>query len=197
MKPDAMTINVYDSKIEEYQNLSIDAVQDKRLIQFANVLPNNATVLDYGCGPGAAAAYFADQGMTAHAFDASTEMVALADRHSRVKAWKAGFHEFSEVREYDGVWASFSLLHAPRKDMPSLLTRIHKSLKTAGKFCISVKLGDGEARDSLGRLYTYYQHNELETLLKDAGFTWTNHIKGSSKGLDGTFSDWISIFADA
>lgn len=197
MKPDATTINVYDSKVTEYQNLSIDVVQDRRLKQFANTLPKNATVLDYGCGPGEAAAYFAERGMHAHAFDASTEMVALARRHSLVKVWQAGFHDFNAVDTYDGVWASFSLLHAPRSDMRGLLVTINKSLKANGKFCISVKLGSGEARDALGRLYTYYQHEELEVLLATAGFTWESHLNGSSKGLDGSTSDWISIFAHA
>ena len=197
MKPDATTIDIYNSKANDYTNLSKDADQDIRLENFAKTLPAKARVLDYGCGPGTSAAYFADQGMVTHAFDASKEMVKLTSRHPLVKVWQAGFHEFNEVDTYDGVWASFSLLHAPRSDIEGLLIAIHKSLKVGGKFCLSVKLGKGEARDTLGRLYTYYEHKELERLLRATKFTWENHFNGSGKGLDGTISKWISVFAHA
>jgi hypothetical protein len=135
--------------------------------------------------------------MVTHAFDASQEMVKLASRHPLVKVWQAGFHEFNKIDAYEGVWASFSLLHAPRSDMEGLLIAIHKSLKAGGKFCLSLKLGKGEARDALGRLYTYYQQEELEALLSAAGFTWENYLNGSSKGLDGSTAKWISVFAHA
>ena len=197
MKPDSTTIDIYNSKAEEYTQLSKDVDQDIRLENFANTLPAKARVLDYGCGPGTSAAYFADRGMVTHAFDASQEMVKLASRHPKVTVWQAGFHEFNKIDTYDGVWASFSLLHAPRSDMNKLLLAIHKSLRTGGKFCLSVKLGKGEARDTLGRLYTYYEQNELETLLSAANFTWENHFNGSGKGLDGSTSRWISVFAHA
>ena len=197
MKPDATTIDIYNSKADDYTNLSKDVDQDIRLENFTNTLPAKAHVLDYGCGPGTSAAYFADKGMVTHAFDASQEMVKLARRHPLVKVWQAGFHEFNKIDAYEGVWASFSLLHAPRSDMEGLLIAIHKSLKAGGKFCLSLKLGKGEARDALGRLYTYYQQEELEALLSAAGFTWENYLNGSSKGLDGSTAKWISVFAHA
>ena len=197
VKPDSTTIDIYNSKAKEYTQLPKDVDQDIRLETFATKLPEKACILDYGCGPGTSAAYFADRGIVTHAFDASKEMVKLASRHPKVTVWQAGFHEFNKIDTYDGVWASFSLLHAPRRDMNKLLLAIHKSLKAGGKFCFSVKLGKGEARDKLGRLYTYYGQCELETLLCAANFTWENHFNGSGKGLDGSISRWISVFAHA
>lgn len=197
MKPDATTIDIYNSKADEYIHLSKDVDQDIRLENFTNTLPAKAHVLDYGCGPGTSAAYFANKGMVTHAFDASQEMVKLASRHPLVKVWQAGFHEFNKIDTYDGVWASFSLLYAPRSDMEGLLIAIYKSLKEGGKFCLSLKLGKGEARDALRRLYTYYQQEELEALLSVASFTWENYLTGSSKGLDGSTAKWILVFAHA
>ena len=154
-------------------------------------------MLDYGCGPGRSAEYFADQGLVSHAFDASREMVKLANRHPKVKAWKSGFDTFSAFHTYDGIWASFSLLHAPRSEMPNLLGSIHKALVPRGKFCIGLKLGKGDLIDALGRFYTYYEEEELRLLLQDAGFNWQSHLHGESKGLDGTNAKWISVLADA
>ena len=197
MKPDAETIAVYNSKTEEYRTLGPSTGERKVEVRFAQSLPKGGMVLDYGCGPGRTAGYFARQGLTTHAFDASEAMVKLASAHGGVTAWQAGFDTFSAPDTYDGIWASFSLLHAARSDMPTFLDKIYGSLKTGGKFYIALKLGQGAARDALGRLYTYYEERELRDLLADAGFTWQSHRIGSEVGLDGTMSKLISVLADA
>ena len=197
MKPDSTTIAVYNAKTEEYLTLEPSTGERKVEVRFAQSLPQGGMVLDYGCGPGRTAGYFARQGLITHAFDASEEMIKLASAHSGVTAWQAGFDTFSAPDTYDGIWASFSLLHAARSDMPAFLCKIHESLKTGGKFYIALKLGQGAARDSLGRLYTYYGEGELRDLLAKAGFTWQSHRIGTDVGLDGTMSKLISVLADA
>ena len=197
MKPDSTTIAVYDAKTEEYLKLGPLTGERKAEARFAQSLPQGGMVMDYGCGPGRTAGYFARQGLITHAFDASGEMVKLASAHDGVTAWQAGFDTFSAPDTYDGIWASFSLLHAARSDMPTFLDKINEALKTGGKFYIALKLGQGAARDALGRLYTYYQEGELRDLLANAGFTWQTHRIGSEVGLDGTMSKLISVLADA
>ena len=197
MKPDSATIAVYNSKTEEYRALGTSTGQHKVEVRFAQSLPQGGMVLDYGCGPGRTAGYFARRGLTTHAFDASEEMVKLASAHAGVTAWQAGFDTFSAPDTYHGIWASFSLLHAARSDMPTFLNTIHEALKAGGKFYIALKLGQGAARDALGRLYTYYEEAELRDLLAEAGFTWQSHRLGSDVGLDGTISKLISVLADA
>ena len=197
MKADATTIAVYDAKTEEYRTLGASTSERKVEIRFAQSLPKGGMVLDYGCGPGCTAAYFAQQGLITHAFDASEEMVKLASAYAGVTAWQAGFDAFSAKDTYDGIWASFSLLHAERRDTPALLDKIHKAMKTGGKFYIAMKLGQGEARDALGRFYTYYEETELRNLLCSAGFRWQSHRTGEDVGLDGKMSKLISVLADA
>ena len=197
MKPDALTIAVYDAKTEEYCALGPSTGTRKVEVRFAQSLPQGGTVLDYGCGPGHTAGYFALQGLITHAFDASEEMVKLASSYAGVTAWQAGFDAFSAPDRYDGIWASFSLLHAARSDMPWLLGEIHAALKMGGKFYLALKLGQGEARDTLGRLYTYYEEDELRDLLAETGFTWESSRTGEDVGLDGTMSKLISVFAYA
>jgi SAM-dependent methyltransferase len=124
-------------------------------------------------------------------------MVQMAAQHVGVTAWQATFDDIDASDTYDGIWANFSLLHAPRSDMPRHLAALHKALKPGGVFFIGLKLGAGEARDKIGRLYTYYSQEELDKLLQDAGFTIRNHRFGSGEGLDGSVSDWISVACDA
>ena len=124
-------------------------------------------------------------------------MVALANQLPGVTARQESFSELTAQSTYDGVWANFSLLHAPRSEMPSHLSRIHSALKPGGQFHMTVKTGQGDSRDRLGRFYTYYQPAEIRTLLETAGFTVMKISPGRDKGLDGSLSDWISVASHA
>lgn len=197
MKIDPKTISVYDRRHQDYKNMKKSESENQLLQKFAIKLPNNGTVLDYGCGPGDSAAYFATCGLISHAFDASIEMVKIANKQKGVRAWQSSFDDFRSENIYDGIWANFSLLHAERKDMPNLLSCIHKGLKLRGLFHIAMKLGYGSARDKIGRQYTYFEKNELDELLQSAGFTTKSHLIGELTGLDGTRSKWIAILSHA
>ena len=56
------------------------------------------------------------------------------------KAVKADFNELSDINLYDGVWANFSLLHAPRSEMLPNLIRIHRALKKKGYLHLGLKI---------------------------------------------------------
>ena len=195
MSQDAETIRIYNDKAGDYAALADASKPMPRLERFLNTLPAGGHVLDLGCGPGRAAARMAARGFQVTAMDASAEMIARAARHPGVTPWQASFDALQSQAEYDAVWANFSLLHAPRAQMPTLLRAIHTALKPAGRFALALKLGLGEARDSLGRFYSYYQEDELRGLLTSAGFTPGQTSTGNDKGLDGSTSDWIALSA--
>ncbi len=197
MKPDSATIAVYNSKTEEYRALGTSTGQHKVEVRFAQSLPQGGMVLDYGCGPGLAAEYLANLGHNVTAFDASQNMIELVPKHAKIRCYQATFDTFSENEIFDGIWASFSLLHAKRKDLPRLLTCIRRAIKPGGLFSIGLKLGTGEKRDTLGRRYTYVSQTELCQLLKSSGFDVFDHIIGKDIGLDGVNSDWIFAYAKA
>ena len=191
---DAETLRIYDDKAADYAAQNQDYLsQDPRLHSFITACPTAGRVMDLGCGPGTSAAVMAAAGLQADAMDASSAMVTLANAQEGVSAWQATFSEISGTARYDGIWANFSLLHAPRADFPKHLAQIKQCLKPGGVFYIALKLGKGEARDSLGRLYTYYEEDDLKDLLKTAGFTVLNCAFGESKGMDGAMARWISV----
>lgn len=191
---DTETIKVYDARAKDYAALNQDYLSsDPRLAAFIAACPANGRVLDLGCGPGTSAGVMAEAGLMVDATDASAEMTALAAQIDGVNAWQARFDEISGDGIYDGIWANFSLLHAPRSDMPRHLQDIHRALKPNGAFYIALKLGKGEARDTIGRLYTYYEEDELIDLLTTAGFTPLDRSHGKGPGLDGSVSHWISV----
>ncbi|MCV3271555.1 class I SAM-dependent methyltransferase [Roseobacter sinensis] len=193
---DPETLKVYAKRAQDYaRRFSGDSAQNPHLMDFIAALPKGGHVLDLGCGPGTSAARMAEAALRVTAFDPVPEMVALAAAHPGVEARVAGFDDVTGHDLYDGVWANFSLLHAPRSDMPHHLAAIASALKPGGRFHIGMKTGTGEKRDPIGRLYTYYMDAELTWLLKEVGLTVTDRTTGRGKGLDGVEADWICLAA--
>ncbi len=193
MSADPETLAVYNAKAAEYDALVNSEGPCERLAAFIESLPEGGRVLDFGCGTGSAAAAMRDHGLKVTALDASEEMVAFAKRQFDLDVVLGTFDDLTSTDEYDGIWASFSLLHASRGDMPRHLAAILRALKPQGRFNIGLKTGTGEQRDSLGRWYTYYTETELRGLLADAGFTITHTNTGADPGLDGVIASWITI----
>lgn len=195
MTADRETIDVYGAKAQDYVDATAGAEKDPALIAFIGGLSRGAQVLDLGCGPGIAAAAMARAGLIVEATDATPAMVDLAGQHPGVSARVATFDDLSGKDRYDGIWANFSLLHAPRGDMPRHLAALRALLRVGGLFHIGMKTGTGEHRDDLGRHYTYYTQEELTVLLTDAGFTPFSSATGRDTGLDGRLADWVTIAA--
>ncbi len=192
---DHETLSVYPAQANEYASVTSNLAGDPLLAAFITSVKPGGEVLDLGCGPGIAAAEMARAGLNVTAMDPVAEMVALAAQNANITTKIGSFDDLKEVDCYDGIWANFSLLHAPRADMPRHLSNIARALHPGGIFHIGVKLGTGEKRDRIGRLYTYFTEDELVTLLTHAGLNVTDRKKGRDKGLDGTEADWVCLRA--
>ncbi|MCK0140943.1 class I SAM-dependent methyltransferase [Aliiroseovarius sp. F20344] len=191
---DAKTIAVYDTQAKEYAARRANRIEPG-LTVFTPKLRQGGHVLDLGCGPGDASVHFLKAGFTVDAVDASASMVALT-RELGVNARQATFDQIDQVNAYDGIWASYSLLHAARSDMPDNLARLRTALKPGGKLHIGLKLGSGESRDPIGRYYTYYALDELIGLLETAGFTPEAWETEDAVGLDGKAYQGIWMHAN-
>ncbi len=194
---DPRTLRTYAQHADVYADTMQRALQDDPLLAaFIARLHKGAQVLDLGCGPGAAALIMARAGLHVTATDAVAEMIARVPPHPLITAHLASFDDISAHDAYDGIWANFSLLHAPRDALPRHLDALRTALKPGGTLHIAMKTGTGQARDSLGRLYTYVTAQELTGMLQNAGFLVRNSTTGRDKGLDGTLADWIALSAD-
>ncbi len=118
MSADAETLAVYARRAEDYVNLVTGDGPDLALQSFLTGLPDRATVLDLGCGPGHTAARMRDLGYHVTAMDASSVMARIARDTYGLDVITAGFDDLADIDAFDGVWASFSLLHAPKARMP-------------------------------------------------------------------------------
>lgn len=195
MSADDTTLRVYAQKAGEYEGMIAAAGDDPALAAFIAALPRGAQVLDLGCGPGHSAAAMAHAGLRVDATDAVAEMVAMTAARPGVRAWQATFDEIAGDDIYDGIWANFSLLHAPKADFPRHLGALRRPLKPGGLFHIGMKTGTGERRDRLGRHYAYYAQAELSAALRAAGFAPFATQTGTDTGLDGSDAPWVTIAA--
>lgn len=192
---DPRTINAYSENLEGYLAAPLPPEQVRVRRAFAETLAEGY-VLDLGAGPGQDSLYLMEKGLRVRALDATPAFV----EHARAQGVDAHLGQFDDVTEeavYDGVYASFSLLHAPRADFPRYLVAIHRALKPGGLLFLGMKLGDGEHRDELDRYYTYYTQPELEAALKSAGFRVDDITTGMGKGLAGYYQGFILVLAYA
>ena len=192
---DARTIAVYDAKAADYARMVDSGSPDQTLLDFIAALPKGASVLDLGCGPGGASAHMRNAGLNPDPIDASPAMVALAKERFGLEARLATFDDIVGDALYDGIWANFSLLHAPCADLPHHFATLARALRPGGLFHVGLKTGTGEARDAIDRLYTYVTVEELHRLFTDAGLAVLSTREGSEKGLAGTNDPYVLCLA--
>jgi ubiquinone/menaquinone biosynthesis C-methylase UbiE len=148
--------------------------------EFIRRLTAGSRILDCGCGPGMDTERFSHLGYTVTAIDFSDRFIEL----TRNRVPSASVHKMDmrhlAFREssFDGVWASFSLLHIHARDIESTLSGFKSVLRPAGLFFTAVHRGpktdwvkttiSGMERD------TYVQEwlqSDIEAIVQKAGFT--------------------------
>lgn len=193
---DKETIDVYNARAADYAGNFSRTEPDQDLRTFMDAVTPGGHILDLGCGPGNSAAMMQAVGFTVEASDASPEMVRIARETHKINASLATFDDIAGTDIYDGIWANFSLLHAKKTDMPRHLAALRTALRPGGVFHIGLKTGDDAARDKIGRMYTYYQEDELKNLLTRAGLIPCTSRTGAEAGLDGTVAPFIIVLCN-
>ncbi len=192
---DEETLAVYADYATDYAKRFAQDKPDVHLRKFMAVLPTEARVLDLGCGTGRTTAFMVRAGLDAEGWDASPEMAAIGAKQHELDIKIADFADLDAVDTYDGIFANFSLLHAPKTEMPMHLARIARALKPEGHLHIGLKMGNGETRDKLGRFYAYYTDPEITGLLNNVGLPSIDRSYGADIGLDGEPAPWIILLA--
>ena len=164
---DDATLQFYRDNAQSYADWA--KAPSARLVNFMKQLPVGGEVLELGCGAGNHSAVMLDAGFSVRSTDGSPEMAEVASRRLGRPVETMLFDQLDAREAYDGVWASACLLHAPRDELPGILSRIHRALKADGLFYASFKSGDHDGRDSLGRYYNYATREWLEATYAQAG----------------------------
>jgi ubiquinone/menaquinone biosynthesis C-methylase UbiE len=105
--------------------------------------------------------------------------------------------------EFDAVWCKAALLHIDRSDIPKVLKSFYRILKSGGALFIQTKEGEGEGTqpvpfdETVTRMFTFFTVEEMEALVKDAGFglLGSYDFNGKSRGTNSRDQEWVVIFA--
>lgn len=195
-----MTKNNYDQHAEEFASFTavFRGKLQKWIEGFSSQFSKNSKILDIGCGAGRDALYFKNKGLSVTGIDFSEQLIEIAKEKVQGENFLImDFENLSFPRNiFDGAWASASLLHIPKRRLLKTLKKINLVLKKNGLFFSSFRIGEGEkitkekrGNAILKRFYAYYQPEEMETLLRKAGF------KSIAYKTDAIVSgDWVGFF---
>ena len=178
-----ITQESYDNTAEEYSGNTQKLGTELKAQSFLSVLKPDSHILDLGCGPGRDANYFISKGYEVTGVDISSKMVEIAKRAAPEATFVVSDIEGFSYSEntYDAVWASASLLHIPKSDFASVLTKIRQCLKPKGIFYLSMKKGQGEELKpdmrygGQEKFWNYVEEEELVELVKTQGFQILEH----------------------
>jgi len=137
-----MSYEYYNQHALEFFEGTINADVSVLVNKFLSYLKPGSTILDAGCGIGRDTKTFLDAGFKVVAFDASSEMVKISSEYTGQETLLMKFEEMGFDNQFDGIWASASLLHVKKEDMSSVFTKLHKALKEDGILYVSYKLKD-------------------------------------------------------
>jgi len=201
--PQSVTVAAYEEYAAAYRDGSASMPDDvagliERLVA---ALGPGARVLEIGSGSGRDAAALEAAGLSVRRTDVTPAFVDLL---------RADGHEAEVVdpltddladpgrpgREYDGVWASASLLHVAREDLPEVASRLAEVTRVDGLLHAALKEGDGEAWSTHGsvaapRHFTFWREGPLRDLLEGAGWSVDEVVR-----VDGLRGDsWLNVLA--
>ena len=159
------TIDYYnlhaENFIESTQNVDMHHAQDR----FLQLLDENASILDFGCGSGRDTKYFLDKGCRVTATDGSAELCRRASVFTGIEVQEMLFQELDDIDTYDGIWACSSILHLPKNELLSVIRKMCDALKSSGVIYTSFKYGDFEGKRN-GRYFTDFREETFQEFMK-------------------------------
>ena len=105
------------------------------------------------------------------------------------------FEDLEYVEEFDGIWASASLLHVPKVLMNEVLIKFSRSLRTNGILYFSMKEGKQEEIIN-GRYFNFMIQSELQDILEShADFELVEIWITSDRQTGRNSYNWINTIA--
>lgn len=163
------TIEYYNQHAAEFYTGTVSADMSYCQNEFLAYLPEQGCILDAGCGSGRDSKYFIEHGYEVDAFDASIELCKFAAEMIGKEVRCMKFEELDAEQQYDGIWASASLLHVSKSELPLVLRRMRRALKPDGVMYASFKYGRTE-RVKESRFFNDYTEKEVQDVFEKAGF---------------------------
>ena len=202
------TRQVYEDPeiIDGYVTRNVMSPDQIDLIEKFCAMVEGTKILDLGCGPGRDAQALNQRGMSVTGLDLSNEMIKRATALSYtdpqpifVVGSMLDLETQFEANEFDGIWASASLLHLDKSDVPAVLQGIRKVTKSKAVVMISLKAGQGTKmvkEDKYGkemeRQFSFWEKDEFLKVTEANGFELMDYIS-KMRTIEQT-TEWHTFF---
>ena len=189
------SIDYYERYADIYYENTVNLDMGKILDEFLELLPENAEVLDLGCGSGRDSLYMEDRGCYVTLMDGSEQMCKLAEIHTDKDVVHMTFEEMDFEEVFDGIWACASLLHVEEKDMDRIMGKVVQALKPEGVLYMSFRYGETEGFRGQRFFHDYTQESAYEMVkrqkkLRSLRIWTTRDVRGDRKD-----QKWVNILA--
>lgn len=163
------TLKYYEAHASEFIQNTLNKKMDIQYAHFLKNLHAKAHILDAGCGSGRDSLYFKNQGYEVSAFDISKKMCDFASELLEQEVLELSFEEMKFENSFDAIWASASLLHVSKEEMPNVLQTLARALKPKGLMYASFKAGEKEFIKE-DRFFNSYSKKSFSELIKKSPF---------------------------
>ncbi|HEX6151747.1 class I SAM-dependent methyltransferase [Nocardioides sp.] len=202
-----VTVASYEAAVEAYTAgqppMSADVLA--AIDQFVSMLPAGARVLEIGSGSGRDALALEERGLSVRRTDITPAFVRmLREAGHEATVLDPLTDDLTDPERtgspesglYDGVWASASLLHVRREDLPQVLANLADATVPGGALHLAVKEGDGARFSVHGnvsgpRHFTFWREPGLRAVLADAGW----EVRSLTRNLGRRDETWLDVIA--
>ena len=188
------TIDYYNTNAEQYYWSTVDVDFEHLRKKFVSYMPENARIIDLGCGSGRDVKAFCDMGYQTIGLDASEELAKIARNQLGVEVLVADMATWKAETPFDGVWCCASLLHLNENDANQFFDNLKYNLKPEGVLFMSVKEGIQTGLDEKGRLMQNYTETDLRRKIERAGLDIIEMERTVDKLGRDDFA-WLNAFA--
>jgi len=164
------TQKYYEKNAKQFIEETLDKEMHVQYALFEKYIQGTSSILDAGCGSGRDSLYFKNRGHHVTAFDNSQQMCSYASGLLGQKVLHLDFEALDFENCFDAIWASASLLHISKKQMPNILQKLARSCKDKGILYASFKYGENEFIKE-GRFFNAYTEESFTELIKETPFT--------------------------
>jgi len=168
------------------------------LAEWVTLLPDQAVLLDLGCGGGQDARYLHRVGHRVLALDRTTALLRFAKARAPSVPFILADMRSIPVRTgtLDGIWAAASLIHLPKRNVAGLLATLRRLLKPAGLLAATLTHGTNSRVTRTGwmpgRFFARWKKEELTQALRRTGWKVLSIRVVSNQERKGR---WINVIA--
>jgi len=179
-----LTIRAYNNIADKYHNSFKNEIEQKEydrllLDKFSEMLINNSTICDAGCGPsGHIGKYLSEKGHKITGIDISEKCIKISKSYNPDIDFKVmDIMNTDFINDsFDAIISFYSIIYTPKEHIDKIFSEFYRILKKGGKLLLVVKKGTGEGITSdewyEGNpvYFTYFNEIEIKDYLTNNNF---------------------------